>query len=153
MRITIWYRIETDQSSIWMPRRGLPVEYFYSIKDSFYLKMCLSFHFFFFFFSFQKLGGGGVGGRGLPERGPWYNTVFQITHQLSTFFLKFFFFFDRRIYESVNLFSLLVSRLQGYPNIEHLYLADSSLARVGFRSIYLFTTLSSEILFSSNSIQ
>ena len=69
------------------------------------------------------------------------------------FFLKLLFFFDRRIYESVNVFSLLVSRLQGYPNIEHLYLADSSLARVGFRSIYLFTTLSSEILFSSNSIQ
>ena len=42
-----------------------------------------------------------------------------------------FFFFDRGIYESVNIFSLLVSRLQGYPSIEHLYLADSALARVG----------------------
>ena len=154
MRITIWYRIETDRSSIWMPRRGLPVEYSYSIKDSFYLKMCISFLFFFFFFFFSKSWGEGEGGgRGLPQRGPWYNTLFQITHQLSTFFFKFFFFLDRRIYESINVFSLLVSRLQGYPNIEHLYLADSSLARVGFRSIYLFTTLSSEILFSSNSIQ
>ena len=36
-------------------RRGLPVEYSYSIKDSFYLKMCISFLFFFF----KKLGEGG----------------------------------------------------------------------------------------------
>ena len=52
-----------------------------------------------------------------------------------------FFFFDRRIYESVNIFSLLLTRLQGYPSIEHLYLADSSLARVGSQkhlSIYDF---------------
>ena len=49
------------------------------------------------------------------------------------FFLSSFslFSFDRRIYESVNIFSLLLSRLQGYRSIEHLYLADSSLARVG----------------------
>ena len=56
-------------------------------------------------------------------------------------FFKFFFFFDRRIYELVNIFSLLLSRLQGYPSIEHLYLADSSLARVGSQkhlSIYDF---------------
>ena len=131
-----------------MPRRGLLVEYSYSIKDSFYLKMCISFHLFFFFF-FQKVWGGGEAGAS-PSVGPdiiLYNT------SVVYFFLKLFFFFDRRIYESVNVFSLVVSRLQGYPNIEHLYLADSSLARVGFRSIYLFTTLSSEILFSSNSIQ
>ena len=47
----------------------------------------------------------------------------------------------RLIYESVNIYSLLVSRLQGYPSIEHLYLADSSLARVGSQkhlSIYDF---------------
>ena len=37
----------------------------------------------------------------------------------------------RLIYESVNIFFLMLSRLQGYPSIEHLYLADSSLARVG----------------------
>ena len=130
-----------------MLRRGLPVEYSYSIKDSFYLKMCISFHLFFFFF-FSKSWGGEAGA--FPSVGPdiiLYNT------SVVYFFLKLLFFFDRRIYESVNVFSLLVSRLQGYPNIEHLYLADSSLARVGFRSIYLFTTLSSEILFSSNSIQ
>ena len=42
-----------------------------------------------------------------------------------------FFFFNRRIYESVNIFSLLLSGLQGYPSMEYLYLADSSLARVG----------------------
>ena len=126
-----------------MLRRGLLVEYSYSIKDSFYLKMCISFLFFFFL---QKVG-----------------TLFQITHQSAYIFLKFFFFFDRRIYdslrcsrpthsskpfvqsvyieglerqrrrlicESVNIFSLMLSRLQGYPSIEHLYLADSSLARV-----------------------
>ena len=130
-----------------MPRRGLLVEYSYSIKDSFYLKMCISFHLFFFFF-FSKSWGGEAGAS--PSVGPdiiLYNT------SVVYFFLKLFFFFDRRIYESVNVFSLVVSRLQGYPNIEHLYLADSSLARVGFRSIYLFTTLPSEILFSSNSIQ
>ena len=130
-----------------MPRRGLLVEYSYSIKDSFYLKMSISFLLFCFFF-FKKLGGGEAGAS--PSVGPdiiMYNT------SVVYFFLQLFFFFDRRIYESVNVFSLLVSRLQGYPNIEHLYLADSSLATVGFRSIYLFTTLSSEILFSSNSIQ
>ena len=100
------------------------------------------------FFFFQKVRGGEAGAS--PSVGPdiiLYNT------SVVYFFLKLFFFFDRRIYESVNVFSLVVSRLQGYPNIEHLYLADSSLARVGFRSIYLFTTLPSEILFSSNSIQ
>ena len=43
-----------------MLRRGLPVEYSYSIKDSFYLKMCISFLFF-----LQKVGG--VGG---PLLGP-----------------------------------------------------------------------------------
>ena len=131
-----------------MPRRGLLVEYSYSIKDSFYLKMCISFHLFFLFF-FSKSWAGGEAGAS-PSVGPdiiLYNT------SVVYFFLKLFFFFDRRIYESVNVFSLVVSRLQGYPNIEHLYLADSSLARVSFRSIYLFTTLSSEILFSSNSIQ
>ena len=102
-----------DQSSIWMLRRGLPIEYSYSIKDSFYLKMCVSFLFFFFL---QKVG-----------------TVFQITHQLEYIFLSSFsfFFFDRRIYESVNIFSLLLSTLQGYSSIEHLYLADSLFARVG----------------------
>ena len=69
------------------------MEYSYSIKDSFYLKMCVSFLFFFFL---QKVG-----------------TVFQITHQLEYIFLSSFsfFFFDRRIYESVNIFSLLLSRL------------------------------------------
>ena len=104
---------------------------------------------FLFSFFFKKFGGLGKAGAS-PSVGPdiiLYNT------SVVYFFLKLFFFFDRRIYESVNVFSLVVSRLQGYPNIEHLYLADSSLARGGFRSIYLFTTLPSEILFSSNSIQ
>ena len=38
-----------------MLRRRLPVEYSYSIKDSFYLKMFIS------FFFFKKWGGGGGG--------------------------------------------------------------------------------------------
>ena len=101
-----------DQSSIWMLRRGLPIEYSYSIKDSFYLKMCVSFLFFFFL---QKVG-----------------TVFQITPAGIFFLSSFsFFFFDRRIYESVNIFSLLLSRLQGYSIIEHIFLDDSLFARVG----------------------
>ena len=92
--------------------------------------MCISFLFFFF----SKSCGGGGGGGSRASVGPdIMHTVFQITHQLSTFFLSSFsfFVFDRRIYESVSILSLLVSRLQGYPNIEHLHLADSSLARVG----------------------
>ena len=42
---------------------GLPVEYSYSIKDSFYLKICISFLFFFFFI---KWGGGRVAGPPAP---------------------------------------------------------------------------------------
>ena len=42
------------------------------------------------FFFLKKLGWGGGrgegGGGGLPQRGPGCHTVFQITHQLSTFF-------------------------------------------------------------------
>ena len=55
---------------------GLPVEYSYSIKDSFYLKICISFLFFFFF---QKVGwgGGGAGPQLLPLRGPCC-TVFSV---------------------------------------------------------------------------
>ena len=73
-------------------------------------------YFFSFLFFLQKVG-----------------TVFQITHQLGYIFLSSFcfFFFERRIYESVNQFSLLLSRLQGYPSVEHLYLADSLLVRAG----------------------
>ena len=72
-------------------------------------------YFFSFLFFLQKVG-----------------TVFQITPAGIFFLSSFsFFFFDRRIYESVNIFSLLLSRLQGYSSIEHLYLADSLFARVG----------------------
>ena len=83
-------------------------------------------YFFSFLFFLQKVG-----------------TVFQITHQLGYIFLSSFCFFsfERRIYESVNQFSLLLSRLQGYPSVEHLYLADSLLARAGSQkhlSIYDF---------------
>ena len=42
--------------------RGLPVEYSYSIKDSFYFKMCISFLFFFF----KKSWWGKDGGQGPP---------------------------------------------------------------------------------------
>ena len=60
-------------------------------------------------------------------------TVLQ-SNLLSTFFKSSFsfFFFDRRIYESVNIFSLLLSRLQGYPSykitkiVRALSLAESS---------------------------
>ena len=45
-----------------MLRRGLPVEYSYSIKDSFYFKMCISFLFFFF----KKSWWGKEGGQGPP---------------------------------------------------------------------------------------
>ena len=45
-----------------MLRRGLPVEYSYSIKGSFYFKMCISFLFFFF----KKLWWGKEGGQGPP---------------------------------------------------------------------------------------
>ena len=45
-----------------MLRRGLPVEYSYSIKDSFYFKMCISFLFFFF----KKLWWGKEGRQGPP---------------------------------------------------------------------------------------
>ena len=106
-----------------MLRRGLSVEYSYSIKDSFYLKMCISFLFFFF----QNVGGGGGGKQGPAPA--WALISYCVSNNASVvyFFLSSFslFFFDRRIYESVNIFSLLVSRLQGYPNIEHLHLADS----------------------------
>ena len=51
------HMIQDRNGPIWMPRRGLPVEYSYSIKDSFYLKMCISFLFFHFFFFFKKLEG------------------------------------------------------------------------------------------------
>ena len=49
-----------------MRRRGLPVEYSHCIKDSFYLKMCISFLSFFF----QKWGGGGGGGGPPPPPPP-----------------------------------------------------------------------------------
>ena len=60
-------------------------------------------------------------------------TVFQVTHQFAYIFLSSFsfFFFNRRIYKSVNIFSLFLSRLQGCPSVDHLYLADSLLSRVG----------------------
>ena len=51
-----------------MLRRSLPVEYSYSIKDSFYLKMCISFLFFVLFFFFSK--SRGRGRQPLPLRGP-----------------------------------------------------------------------------------
>ena len=71
-------------------------------------------YFFSFLFFLQKVG-----------------TVFQrISWHIFFKVLFLFFFFNRRIYESVNIFSLLLSRLQGYPSIEHLYLVDSSLTRV-----------------------
>ena len=47
----------------------------------------------------------------------------------------------RLIYESVNIFFLLLSRLQGYPSIEHLFLADSSLARVFFIEALIYLRL------------
>ena len=93
------------------------------------------------FLFFSKRCGGG-------KQGPapaWALISYCVSNNASVvyFFLSSFslFFFDRRIYESVNIFSLLVSRLQGYPNIEHLHLADSQLARVGSQkhsSIYDF---------------
>ena len=58
LKLTIWYSIETDQSWIWILWRGLPVEYSFSIKGSFYLKMCISFLYIFFF---KKWGGGSCG--------------------------------------------------------------------------------------------
>ena len=67
------------------------MEYSYSIKDSFYLKMCASF---LFFFLLKKWG-----------------LCFKLRISWHIFFLSSFsfFFFDRRIYESVNIFSLLLS--------------------------------------------
>ena len=97
--------------------------------------------YFFSFLFFSKRCGGG-------KQGPapaWALISYCVSNNASVvyFFLSSFslFFFDRRIYESVNIFSLLVSRLQGCPNIEHLHLADSQLARVGSQkhsSIYDF---------------
>ena len=62
-----------------------------------------------------------------------WGLCFKLRISWHIFFLSSFsfFFFERRIYESVNLCSLLLSRLQGYPSVEHLYLADSLLARAG----------------------
>ena len=62
-----------------MLRRRLPVEYSYSIKDSFYLKMFIS------FFFFQKVGGGGLFRRAqnyakaLEDLGFWWQLVVDST--------------------------------------------------------------------------
>ena len=68
---------------------GLPVEYSYSIKDSFYLKICISFLFFSFLFFIKWGGGRGAAPQPLPLRGP-YCTIFSVRpfahssyHQLS----------------------------------------------------------------------
>ena len=90
---------------------------------------------FLFVFCFSKIWRGG--GQGPPPAQALIS--YCVSNNASV--LSSFFFFDRRIYESVNTFSLLVSRLRGYPSIEHLYLADSLLARVGSQkhsSIYDF---------------
>ena len=123
--VTIWYRIETDQPSIWMLRRGLQVEYSYAIKDSLYLKMCISFLFFLFFF-LKKLGRRGGG----PPPAWARMSLYCVSNNTSVVYFFFFLFWPSHI--RVNKYiSLLLSRLEGYPSIEYLYLADSSLARVG----------------------
>ena len=60
-----------------MLRRGLPVEYSYSIKDSFYFKMCISFLFFFF----KKLWWGKEGGQGPPPA--WALTSYCVSDNTS----------------------------------------------------------------------
>ena len=100
--------------------------------------------YFFSFLFFSKRWGGGGGGKQGPAPA-WALISYCVSNNASVVYFCFFKFFNFFLLFWPSHIRVLVSRLQGYPSIEHLYQADSLLAReLVHRSTNLFTTLSSE---------